>query len=293
MRLFVSFMVALIVATSPSAAENDLLSRAEFTQRFLAEFQARHPGVDFDQVEDGAISFGESADSDGRGMMFTDYAFDLYLADPTALSDIIDRWVAAVPLDGEIDESDAANRLVVVIRPPDYLNVIPESQRADLVSRPFLGDMIALMMLDSPQALSTASLDLLEENDLTVDEAFILAESNTRRLIGEIYSENYDGIDVLESSNGLVTALPWLPETCRAGVANFAMMIVDREFLMQVDMTKDPAAFEIFMHTATEMILNQESLATGVFMCVDGEWNFAVPMEQLNNPGSKSQSPDP
>ena len=284
MRILVLYLLALIVALPQTFAENDLLSREEFTQRFLLEAQDRHPDIDFDQVDEGSISYGQDEDADDRGMMFTDYAYDLYLEDPDQLIDVIDQWISALPLGEEIDLSDVANRVVVVIRPPSYLTSVHEDLRKETIHRPFVGDMVAIMMLDSPEALSTVSFKLLEENNLTVDEAFILAESNSRRLIGEVYSEDYNGIEVLGSSNGLITSLPWLPETCREGVPPFAMMIIDREYVMRVDTTGESEAFRIFMQAATEMILANESLGTGVFFCSDGAWVFATPTDPSEGP---------
>lgn len=277
MRFIALFIVAIALTITKVSAESDPIPREAFTAAYMAEAEARYPEFQFAQTGPGDIEYWADGEDDQVGTIFTDYAYQKYKVEPARLNEIIDHWVSSMPIGQEIDTKDARNRLVVVLRSTSYLEALPSEVRDQFVHRPFVGELHAMLMLDSPTALSGATTGLLEENNLSEEEAFILAEPNTRRLIGEIYRETTEGIELLESSNGLITALPWLPESCREGVPPTAMMLVDRELVMKVDMTGNPEAFDLFMYISTDMITKEESLASGVLMCMEGEWNFAFP----------------
>jgi|GEM_PF-4019132 len=277
MRIVLLWFLAYLTWTSSAVADEDVMSIQQFTQVFHETLESRFPEAEFERAGPSEIEFASGPDSDEPGKIYTDYAYSVYESDPQSLDAVIDRWISALPLNGDIDTSDAANRLVIVLRPIDYLQSIPESHREQMVHRPFQGDLLAMMMLDSPTTLASASLDMLEEEGIDVDDAFILAEANTRRLMGDVYGENYDGIEVLESSNGLITGLPWLPETCRAGGPDIAMMVMDRDFVMKVDFDPNSEPFNRFMDAAAGMIMDGETFSTGVLLCTDGNWRFMAP----------------
>nr|WP_070960992.1 hypothetical protein [Hyphomonas sp. Mor2] len=277
MRIVALFIVVLVLALSKANAAPEAVSHEAFTSAYLAEVSARHPDYRFQITGPGEISYSGPDDDDEEGAIYTDYAYQKYKEDPARLDEIIDHWISSMPIGGELNTEDARNRLVVVLRPSSYFQSMPEEALEQFVSRPFIGDLHAALMLDSPTALTGATRDLLEENNLSEDEAFILAEPNTRRLMGEIYREDLAGIEALQSSNGLITALPWLPESCRPGVADSAIMLIDRELVLKVDMDVADEAFSLFMNLSADMISKNESLAAGVLICSDGEWQFVVP----------------
>ena len=277
MRFLVLFATAFAWVAILASADPTPMSQEEFTSAYMSEAAARYPSYSFNHTGPGEISFAPVADDEQVGTIFTDYAYQKYKEDPERLDEIIDHWISSIPIGQEINTEDARNRLVVVLRPSNYLEGLPGEYREEIVHRPFVGDLIAMLMLDSPTALSSATRDLLEENDLSEDEAFIVAEPNTRRLIGDIYRDDLEGIELLESSNGLITALPWLPESCRLGQPSSAMMIVDREFVLRIDEDAGEEATDLFMNISADMISKRESLATGVLMCTDGDWEFVDP----------------
>ena len=275
---FLSF--CLWLSMSSALADEELMAFEAFTDEVLTEAKVLYPDLIFKKIAPDAISYQQPnlpSEDENIGTIYTGNVHRNYVYDPESKDQIINNFLSAMPLDGEIDTSNARNRFVVVLRPSDYLEGAPEDLKNGLIWRPFAINVMAVLMLDSPTALSTASAELLAENDLTESEAFILAEANTRRLMGEIYEEDIDGITMLSSENGLITAYPWLPENCTSETQSYVAYMPERDYLLKAPITEDGLGFQMIFSYAGELILAGESFANGVLICDGGEWTHGIP----------------
>ncbi len=276
MRLLIIALILWIGCAAPSVAD-DTLTIADFTSEVLEALEKENPEIFFERTEVDVITYKEDEQDEQAGYIYTNNVYSYYKSDPEDKTAFIESWISAMPLDGWVDESNIKARLVTVLRPTDYLDGGPTELKDTVISRAFAGEIMAVLMLDSPQTLSSASPDLLAENGLTEDQAFILAEGNTRRLMGEIQSETIEGIELLSSESGLITGLPALSESCSTTTKPYIVLIIDRDTLYQTSISEDNPGFAFLNVIAADAIGSGESLATGMLFCRDGEWGFAVP----------------
>jgi len=281
MKLLIIWVILLISFVFPAHADDEAEFNA-FTKDVLIAARAQYPDLKIEQTDTDEITYQEKTNksADGVGRIYTWTLYNQYLKDPATKGDLINRFLTAMPLDGDIDTSDATNRIVFVLRPYSYFQGLSSDLVEDidtLIYRDFTEGMIAMLMLDSPEALSSASRGMLEDNDLSVDEAFVLAEANTRRLMGEIYIEDIEGIDVMSSENALISGLPLLPESCTKETPTYAAFLLERNTLFKASLEGEGEAVSTLMNFAANVIPTGESLAEGVLLCCEGEWAYAVP----------------
>lgn len=269
-----------LLAGQAFAQSDDLLSPIEFRNAVIEAMQAEsETELCVARLSDDSFRAGLTQESCDY-FAYLDNLYDDYLADPTSGEDIISENASNYVrlITAGIDDENFAERLVVQLRPSNYVTTNARSTNGTLVARPFAGDMVAVLMLDSPETLAAVSEERLAANEVSVDEAYQLAIENTRARMGDVFTEEYKKINFLSSSNGLISGQLWLPETCSSESRDAAYMVYDRNGLMKVNLS-DPLGLSNLLAVANGLVIQGEALTTSVVRCKNGEWTQLWPTQ--------------
>lgn len=209
---------------------------------------------------------------------YTETAYVDYLGAPSQLGTILnaeaDRLFSI--MNAESDMSGFADRLVVQLRPKDFVHEANDGAERTLAARRFAGDMYAVLMLDSPETLSVVYEDTLSTQGLSEDHAFALAAENTRLRMGDVISDDYGAVTRMYSQNGLISGQVWLPETCASNSADAVYFLYDYNGVLKVD-ESDMMGISKLLSYARHMIGEGSSLSETVVSCTSGEWRQLWP----------------
>ena len=99
-----------------------------------------------------------------------------------------------------------------------------------------MGDLIAVLVQKDGELSRSLTAEDLSTLRLTEAEAWSLAITNLRTQIGALErTPNAQGAEVVTARSGLALSNLLLPETCRAGGANFDAFVVDRATYFYAD----------------------------------------------------------
>ena len=260
------------------AAADDLMTPREFRNAIIETMQdATDDALCFVRISDEAFRSGPSAD-DCDYQAYTDVAYEQYTNAPdtsdTLITEQAERYVALIS--AGVDMENFSERLVVQLRSRAYVRNANLTSDSGLVAQPFTGDLMAVLMLDSPQTLAAVSNEQLELQGVSPDEAFELAISNTRSLMGDVREDDYRRIQFTSSSNGLISGQIWLPEMCTAESEPAAYFLYDRNGLMTVPMS-DALGVSNLLAIANGFALQGEGVSSSVVRCSGGEWSTLWP----------------
>jgi len=172
------------------------------------------------------------------------------------------------------DNRDLSDRIVVQLRPQSYLDFVRNETDKEIVARPFHGDLYAVIMRDSADALSSVPPEDLDEIGLTEDDAFNLAMKNLPLRMGTIHTENIDGVILTASENDLANGLPFQNDACVPGGEDVAYFLFDRYQFLSAPIADDKA-WENLVALFTSMVDAGESMSETLIICVGGEWTHA------------------
>lgn len=162
-------------------------------------------------------------------------------------------------------------RLVVVLRPQAYIDSVPAAAQADIVRRPFAGDLFAVLMLDSADALQTASRASVASMGLDEAGAFALAAENLRARMGPLAREKLlRSIESVDAASALATGGLWLPEACKADTGVRLALVTMRNGYIALD-NPDAGARAEFVEVARALI-ERGALSRTPIVCTGGVW---------------------
>lgn len=165
-----------------------------------------------------------------------------------------------------------SDRVVVQIRTEEFIKAVEAREGRKLVYEPFLGDMVAVLMLDSEETISAVYYDELSAHDVDETVVFELAHKNTRDRMGEVISNPLTlNVEQVMSGNGLISGQMTLPETCAVGTQDQVYFLYDYNGVLKVD-AEDMLGVARLAAYARNLILTEKSLSNTVMMCQDGEW---------------------
>jgi hypothetical protein len=274
---FLAVMAALL---SLSASARDLFTLQEYRDFVLERAQELYPDKTFRPLGEDTIEYNlEDQDEDiETATIYVNYGYSMYLQSPDTPYDFTDKLLSALISPDEETFEDFRERLIVQLRPEQYFQGMPEGMPA-MISRPFLADLHIVLMLDSPDKLQTMTADHLEDFNISEDEAFRLGVENLPKRMGDLYMEEFEGVQMMNSSNGLATALPLYTDACDAESKNWAFWISDRETLLRVeDVDSDPDALIVLAMIQWDMLQNGFGFSDYIFTCLEGEWSSAQPV---------------
>lgn len=261
-------ILALIGAMATPASAQDVISPAEFRDDVIGLLKAARADICVVVVDDWTLHFGTNEAECGNTLNI-DNMYREYLGTPSQRAELQSKLAATgLGMLAERDLSDFESRLVVVLRPAEYA-VLGDGEPA--VHRPFAGDLIALLMLDSATTLSTLDAGTLSDHDLSEDQAFAQARRNLPDRMGDVVVEVIEGITVIGAESGLATGLMWLPDSCDAVSEGRRAHILDRNTYFQVD-GRDAVAAGRFAEISAGLIANDAALSRTVLVCESGAW---------------------
>lgn len=272
--------VSCLFAATASADPTSLMSELQFRNAVISAMQeTSETELCVARLSDDSFRAGLSTESCDY-FAYLDQLYIEYQNDPANADALIhetaDRFVRLIHTG--IDDTNFEERLVVQLRPASYLNENKQSTQGDIVSRPFAGDLVAVLMLDSPETLAAVTSARLEANNVSVEQAYDLAIQNTRSRMGEVYQDEYEKIDFLSSSNGLISGQIWLPESCDAESRDAAYFIYDHNGMMKVNLN-NPLGVSKMLSLANGLVGQGESMANSVVRCKSGEWSQLWPSQ--------------
>ncbi len=266
--LRIALALALGTAAAPSHAQ-DVVAPAQFRDEVIDLLRSERADLCVRIADDWTVYFGPDAAA-CEHVLATENMYREYARDPSRKADLQGRLarMGLAMMAGPPDTSNFRNRLVVVLRPEGYASILENSTA---VHRPFAGDMIAVLMLDSPETLAAMGPEALSDHNLSEAEAFELAEANLKDRIGEVRTTTELGIEIVEAESGLATGLLWLPDSCRSESEGDQALVFDRNGYLRVG-TDDRAAIQSFRMVAEGSIADNATLSRSVIVCRAGSW---------------------
>ena len=251
------------------------LSAAEFRDRLAASVAqvTGHPTVVVDER-----TF-KGRDRNGEEMtFFIDNAFQSYVADPSRLDVILQRFSSVVP---ETDKnSDSIDQLVVIVRPTDYIvrNLGPTASRDQFVApRAMAGDLSFFLAIDSPEAIRTASRDDLKRWGLDEKAAWSRATANLKQRIGPLTPFRLSDAGAMGwgAESGLAPSVLADPAMCGpaspTGMGGQVVLVIGRDAFL-VAPAGDRALTDAFWTAVHDGAAAQDSLSATPLTCRDGKW---------------------
>lgn len=274
----VSLTVLAAACSQPSDSVAKTLSKGEFRDAVAAEISKSHPTLCVEKPNDTTINVGRTRESCKEATVSTTYVYQQYVSDPGNLKTYVGGLIASASSAIQtLDQTPFApepTRLVVAIRPSAYA----DSMRADAsgvgaIWRPFVGDLITVLMQKDGDLSRSISTDDLKKIALTETAAWELAIKNTSSQIGPLNrSPNADGAEVVNANSGLATSQLLLPETCKKGGSNFDAFVVARDTYFYADQ-KLTAATSMLAGYAGQLLRDgQSTYSDNLISCVDGNW---------------------
>ncbi|MAI89188.1 hypothetical protein [Ponticaulis sp.] len=277
-------VISGLVSLPAAAQADDTLTPIEFRNSVIETMQAlSDEELCFVRLSEESFRSGTSPDNcDFEAHL--DAAYRTYVSSPETLDSVIADYAGQYVdlITAGIDYSNFENRLVVQLRSRSYVRNVNLGADSPLVARPFAGDLMAVLMLDSPQTLAAVSEEQLADQDVSADEAFELAVGNTRELMGEVREDEYRRIQFASSSNGLISGQIWLPETCNASSEDAVYFLYDRNGLMSVSM-EDALGVSNLLAVANGLVIQGEALTSSVVSCQSGQWTQLWPARTADN----------
>jgi hypothetical protein len=264
-------LLCVIFCAAPARAQR-VLGPAEFRDQIGAALHTLGPDLCVRAVDNYTLHFGPSQ-SECDSFLYIDNGYNEYLSNPGTLAVIVQRYlpIASQLLSGDIArEGGERNRIVVVLRNSDYARLcgVPADT---FVSRPFAGDLIAILMLDSPTHLMNRSPENLAELALSVDEAFTLAAGNLRTRLGPVELAQEQGVDVVGAQSALISGTLWLSESCGPQSEGKLALLAARDYYFSSN-GNDTAHRNFFLGFSRRLIATGESLSSTVLICRAGHW---------------------
>lgn len=294
----------LMMALSPAAmAADGAITRLQFRDLVVARLEAANPDfkvkvLSIDELEVTGVGEGEI-------QMYLGNAYRQYLSDPSALDEVIARFVGVAVSATAAQAEDAPLALAdlrLLIRPAGFLDEVRKMRArsgkpvldTDLpVSRPLAGDLVALLGLDHPQSYSYPPRATVEEA-LPSADAWTRALANTDAAVGEIRTEALrDGVAMVTTDSGLAPSLLLLDEIwARAplkGQGDPIVVVFSRTALL-LGHEGDPASIEaLVVILKTELAFAGNDLVSDqLFIRRHGRWEVFDPAAPRRMPRQAS-----
>lgn len=281
LRALLTMLAVLAAACSqPSSAQT--LSPAAFRDAVAAEISKRHPGVCIQKPDASTIRLGRDRKHCSEAEVSTSYVYRQYRDDPAGLQTYVGGLVgvatAALEATGERTFQADRKSIVVAIRPAAYAKQLRNADGSHgTLWRPFIGDLIAVLMQDSPTQMRSLGADDVKALGLTEAAAWELALENLRTKIGPLqWSSNAQGAEAIVADSGLATSTLWLPETCRSGGPNFDAFVVARDTYFYADQ-RSPKATAMLAGYAVDLVKSGEpTFSETLISCIDGQWYASI-----------------
>lgn len=262
-------MLAVLILLAPLAYAQDLVSPSAFRDATIAAVHEHAPEAAIAVYDE--FSFAVTM-PDGQEMTVSlDFAYSRYQADPSTKDALIDRWSRMAAFGPE--QSAGRDRIIAVLRDratvDRYGQAFAEALRpARLVTRPFAGDLVEVLVFDSAESIQFVTNLALEELGVSGDEAWALAPLNLPQRLGAVVEEEVaPGLVVVGADSSIAPSALTLPGFCAIDDnAVFLYFIPDREWYV----VADPRRGADLPGLRDRMAANGESISRTVLACRNG-----------------------
>lgn len=260
---------------SPSPPQSTtLISPSEFRDRVVAAIKKAHPDVPVETISDVELQLNKAG---AQIQIDISSGYMEYRSAPDSLSSIVDKWVGlAGGMSAGPDTASMRETLVIVLRNKTYASIgAKNGQAALMITRPFGGDLVQTMMIDSPATLASATLEMLKAQGIAEAEAWTLAEANTKRRMGELNVGDLDrdGPFGVTAESGLATgALLTMcgGDNSRAEDGS-VVLVVNRDLFIKT-LPNDPLSAERFWAFAKPQLGQGTLMSDTPLTCKKGKW---------------------
>jgi hypothetical protein len=173
-----------------------------------------------------------------------------------------------------------ADRLVVILRPPRPTVEFGPSEAVVQMSRPFAGDLVQILAIDSAAAIRYATAEDLRELGMTEDQAWARAVANLPQRIGRLdvapLDEEFDDLTAVASDSGLAPSSLVLQGACERGANGKPILVLARHFFI-LPASDAAATMAGFWRLARFEATSPEAFSRVVIACRDGRWARVEP----------------
>ena len=274
-------VLALICAATLAGcgpAQAGQQSREAFRDAFAQRAEAAMPGVKIEAL-DGAtlrITWPDGA----RESLSMATAYEYYEKDPGRSDELIDGLIATLQ-EGAEGAPISRDNLVIIIRPLGA-KVEIGGGAAIPFSKPFVGDLIQILAVDSETSIRYAGRDDLAKLRLDEAEAWRLGLSNLSARMGELEARPLEGIEGLlavGSESGLGPSALLGPPPCGPGSdrPDGQLALVMARDYFAVPANDEEAALAVFWAMARHEAASPEAFSRTAITCQGGRWIAIAP----------------
>lgn len=269
-------VVALICAVTLAAcapAEAAPGSRETFRDAFAQRAEEAMPGVKV-QALDGATLRITWPDGTRKNLSMTT-SYEYYEKDPERSEEIIEGLIATLQEEAEGTPASRDN-LVIIVRPVGAKVELGAGQAIPL-SRPFVGDMIQILAVDSETSIRYAGRDDLVMLKLSEADAWKLGLSNLSVRMGKLEAIPLEGVDGLlgvGSESGLGPSALLGKPPCGPGSQRpegQLALVLARDFFA-IPANDQPASLAVFWAMARHEAASPEAFSRTAITCKGGRW---------------------
>ena len=270
-------VAAALIGCSPRSASAEAeMSRKAFRELYIARVQTALPGTRFKRLDDETVEItlpGRQRDRASLKMGYIEY-----LRSPEDVDGVIERMIATLKQD-ESELAPRVERLVVILRTKDSRAELGPSQMDGLISRPFAGDLIQILAIDSAAAIQYADEGTLEALGLSEEQAWARGLANLPARMGRLDVGPLEEIKALTATSGesgLATSALLLPAACAPGMNGKPVLMLARHFFVQPT-NEDGPTIAGFWRLARFEATSPEAFSRTVIACRDGRWATLEP----------------
>lgn len=270
----IAALLAVAVAAEPP------LSPSAFRERFAAAVTeaSGRPTVRVDER-----TFATKLANGTDVTVSIDNAYVEYQADPSRLVAILAKYSEVLLRSGQIP-SEPLERLVVIVRPTDYIrrSLPPSASLANFVpSRPMAGDLSFFLAVDSEQSIRSAVVADLARWKIDEATAWRRAIANLEDRIGPVAPTHLGseaGAFGFGAASGLAPSLLADPMLCGPATKDMngqLVLLYTRDMFLLAD-PKDEVMTKKFWSAVDAEVTAGRSLSSTPLTCRDGRWVTAT-----------------
>lgn len=279
MRVWV-IALALALGLFQQAWAQQVLSAREFVDTAIATIQQSQPQARFERRSELVLFVQDAVLPEATLNLHT--AYDEYRANPSALTEILGRWTRIATLPPE--DIEHAERLVVVLRPRAMIEQFARESAAirvrnnrpptELVWRPFVGDLVEVIIFDGEETQQIAMVETLARLNLTPEAAWTLAPTNLSNRLGPVQPVGVNGAQhlvIIGGGNGLASSALLDPRFCATQQGpTFIFLFINPDAYVMANRT-EPAAMREFWAFRRQLIGDGATMSETPFACEGGQ----------------------
>lgn len=230
MRVWI--FIAFLLGFASQAHAQGILGPEQFRDSVVEAVRQIAPDADVEV--DGPLKLGILL-ADGIGMSVElDDLYQHYLADPSSGAALVAGWARA-SVGREFRGEAARDRIVALLQPRETFE--SASPSASVVIRPFVGDLVEVLVIDGGGMFRSVMLWELREMGVSAEEAWRLSRINISQRLGQTRLEPFiAGISAFSAASGLGPSALTDPAFCQSpNAAQRLFLVVDDETMLIAD----------------------------------------------------------